>query len=253
MKKFILFIKKYHSDIHKGFLFLMSIVLLVLIFPREGKFKYEFQKGKPWKHKDLIASFDFAIIKPGNEIELERLLVLEELKPFFKIDDRLNEEKTEELSDEFEREWKRKYSGKDKRKNLKNNSKDAALEIFNKLIITGIIELTPEIENKPDDFSIIILKDNIAEEKNLTQIFNIHTANEFILEQLKDYKDIDRTLLLTILEKILIPNIFYDAETTEKEKQILLNNISLTHGMVQTGERIISPRYSTSILPMSLF
>ncbi len=218
----------------------MSIVLLVLIFPREGKFKYEFQKGKPWKHKDLIASFDFAIIKPGNEIELERLLVLEELKPFFKIDNSLNEEKTEELSDEFEREWKRKYSGKDKRKNLKNNSKDAALKIFNKLINTGIIELTPEIENKPDDFTIIILEDNIAEEKNLSQIFSMHTANEFILEQLKDYKNIDRTLLLTILEKILIPNIFYDAETTEKEKQILLNNISLTHGMVQTGERIIS-------------
>ncbi len=218
----------------------MSIVLLVLIFPREGKFKYEFQKGKPWKHKDLIASFDFAIIKPVNEIELERLLVLEELKPFFKIDNSLNEEKTEELSGEFEREWERKYSGKDKRKNLKNNSKDAALKVFNKLINTGIIEVTPEIENKPDDFIIIILKDNIAEEKNLSQIFSLKTANEFILEQLKDYKNVDRALLISILEKLLIPNIFYDAETTEKEKQILLNNISLTHGMVQTGERIIS-------------
>ncbi len=240
MKKIILFFKKHHSDIFKGFLFLLTIVLLVLIFPREGKFKYEFQKGKPWKHKDLIAPFDFAIIKPGKEIELERLLVLEELKPFFKIDDRLIEEKTEELSDEFEREWKRKYSEKDKRKNLKNNSKDACLEIFNKLIITGIIELTHEIENKPDHFTIIILKDNIAEEKNLSQVFSIHTANEFILEQLRDYKNVDRTLLLSILGKYLIPNIFYDAETTEKEKQILLNNISLTHGMVQTGERIIS-------------
>ncbi|MCK4360296.1 MAG: HDIG domain-containing protein, partial [Bacteroidales bacterium] len=240
MKKIILFFKKHHSDILKGSLFLLTIVLLVLIFPREGKFKYEFQKGKPWKHKDLIAPFDFAIIKPGKEIELERLLVLEELKPFFKIDDRLIEEKTEELSNEFEREWKRKYSRKDKRKNLKNNSKDACLEIFNKLIITGIIELTPEIENKTDDFTIIILKDNIAEEKNLSQVFSIHTANEFILEQLRDYKNVDRALLLSILEKFLIPNIFYDAETTEKEKQILLNNISLTHGMVQTGERIIS-------------
>ena len=240
MKKIILFFKKHHSDIFKGSLFLLTIVLLVLIFPREGKFKYEFQKGKPWKHKDLIAPFDFAIIKPGKEIELERLLVLEELKPFFKIDDRLIEEKTEELSNEFEREWKRKYSRKDKRKNLKNNSKDACLEIFNKLIITGIIELTPEIENKTDDFTIIILKDNIAEEKNLSQVFSIHTANEFILEQLRDYKNVDRALLLSILEKFLVPNIFYDAETTEKEKQILLNNISLTHGMVQTGERIIS-------------
>ncbi|MCK4407833.1 MAG: HDIG domain-containing protein [Bacteroidales bacterium] len=240
MKKIILFFKKHHSDILKGSLFLLTIVLLVLIFPREGKFKYEFQKGKPWKHKDLIAPFDFAIIKHGKEIELERLLVLEELKPFFKIDDRLIEEKTEELSNEFEREWKRKYSRKDKRKNLKNNSKDACLEIFNKLIITGIIELTPEIENKTDDFTIIILKDNIAEEKNLSQVFSIHTANEFILEQLRDYKNVDRALLLSILEKFLIPNIFYDAETSEKEKQNLLNNISLTHGMVQTGERIIS-------------
>ena len=187
----------------------MSIVLLVLIFPREGKFKYEFQKGKPWKHKDLIASFDFAIIKPGNEIELERLLVLEELKPFFKIDRSLNEEKTEELSDEFEREWKRKYSGKDKRKNLKNNSKDAALKIFNKLINTGIIDLTPEIENKPDDFTIIILEDNIAEEKNLSQIFSMHTANEFILEQLKDYKNIDRTLLLMMQRLLKRKSKFY--------------------------------------------
>ena len=41
--------------------------LIVFIFPKDGKFKYEFQKGKPWQHVDLIAPFDFPIYKSAEE------------------------------------------------------------------------------------------------------------------------------------------------------------------------------------------
>ena len=42
-------------------LFVVSIILIVLIFPREGKFTYDYKIGKPWLYDDLIAPFDFAI------------------------------------------------------------------------------------------------------------------------------------------------------------------------------------------------
>ena len=65
MKKVISFIRHSHPEIYKGILFLITIVAIVYIFPKQGKFKYEFQnlKGKPWYHEDLIAPFDFAIKK----------------------------------------------------------------------------------------------------------------------------------------------------------------------------------------------
>ncbi len=62
MKKFFSFVRNNYQHIYKVFLFLVGIVLLVLIFPKEGKFKYEFSRGKPWMHAELFAPFDFAIL-----------------------------------------------------------------------------------------------------------------------------------------------------------------------------------------------
>ena len=55
MKKFLSFFRDRHADLYKVLLLLVSISFIVYLFPKEGKFKYEFQKGKPWLHEDLIA------------------------------------------------------------------------------------------------------------------------------------------------------------------------------------------------------
>ena len=62
--------------VSKGLLFLCALIIILLFFPREGKFKYEYVKGKPWLHEDLIAPFDFSVLKTDEEYELqkERLL-----------------------------------------------------------------------------------------------------------------------------------------------------------------------------------
>ena len=52
------------------------MILLVLVLPKEGKFRYEFTKGKPWLHDDLYAPFDFAIIKYEDELKTEQEEVL---------------------------------------------------------------------------------------------------------------------------------------------------------------------------------
>jgi len=61
--KLIASIRNSHELIFKVLLFLTAITLVVFLLPKEAKFKYEFQKNKPWVHEDLLAPFDFAINK----------------------------------------------------------------------------------------------------------------------------------------------------------------------------------------------
>jgi len=69
--KFIHFWNNY-TAFYRIVLFLSATLILLLSFPREGKFKYEFQKNKPWLNEDLIAPFDFAILKTESELKVEQ-------------------------------------------------------------------------------------------------------------------------------------------------------------------------------------
>ena len=56
--------------------------------------------------------------------------------------------------------------------------------IYDSLINTGIIEIIPEIENKPTDFTIVLLKNNIAEEKEIVKFYTINLADKYIRNEI---------------------------------------------------------------------
>ena len=49
--------------------FVAALFLTIYFFPREEKFRYHFQEGKPWKYGLLTASFDFPIYKSQEQIK----------------------------------------------------------------------------------------------------------------------------------------------------------------------------------------
>lgn len=51
--------------------FLVLVALLVYFMPRESKFGYEYEQGRPWRYNSLIATFDFPIYKTRAEVEEE--------------------------------------------------------------------------------------------------------------------------------------------------------------------------------------
>ena len=51
---------------------LVSVLLLTLAVPREGKFVFEYKEGTPWKYAPLIADFEFPIIKSEKAIKMEK-------------------------------------------------------------------------------------------------------------------------------------------------------------------------------------
>ena len=78
-------IRNKHELIFKVLLFLVAIVLVVFLFPKEAKFKYEFQQNKPWVHQDLLAPFDFAINKSENELSDEKQQISNQSLFYFNV------------------------------------------------------------------------------------------------------------------------------------------------------------------------
>ncbi|HUH47629.1 MAG TPA: hypothetical protein VLZ54_10785, partial [Arenibacter sp.] len=77
MRKFLDRLYKNQSLVYKCSLYFLAVFLIVFFFPRGGKFKYEYQKGKPWQYDNFYAPFDFSINKGQAEIlgEKEKIKV----------------------------------------------------------------------------------------------------------------------------------------------------------------------------------
>ena len=43
--------------------FIVLAVLMLLLYPREGKFQYQYQKGRPWVYETLISPIDRPVMK----------------------------------------------------------------------------------------------------------------------------------------------------------------------------------------------
>ena len=61
MKNILSKIRDNDGPIFRLFLFVLTLVVILSLFTRQAKFKYEFTKGKPWLHELIIAPFDFSI------------------------------------------------------------------------------------------------------------------------------------------------------------------------------------------------
>ncbi len=234
------FITKNNQNFYKAFLFIFSVFLIVLMFPMQGKFKYEFQRSKPWRHNDLIAPYDFAIYKSEQEIRREKEQVLKEFKPFFKLNDSIYNKNRNQLFADFEKKWKLKYTD-----DVVSNKKmmlniNLCVAIIDTIYKKGIIRPNDEIEKKTGDFVINVLKNNVAEPIELKSFYTIQSAFAYIQSVLNEHPEIDEAIMLQILQNSIEQNIVYDEKTSDLIKKSLLGSISLTRGMVQIGERIIS-------------
>ncbi len=257
MKQIFNFLKEHYKIIFRIFLFLLTITIIVYIFPREGKFRYEFQKGRPWMHTTLIAPFDFPIYKSDKQLQEERDSILNNYNPYFVYDSSVLQQQSDKFSSSFDTKmneflmsdalkWKSNYQKQLFTHNVKD-FKHFALEILNQIYWSGIIESSEITEGLGKDDDIIILKNKLADTYEYAQIYTEKEAYERVITHVDQYLEDQQQKIKhpdfykTInLYEFIEPNIFYDQKTSENVKVEMLANISKTRGMVQAGEKIIS-------------
>jgi cyclic-di-AMP phosphodiesterase PgpH len=205
-------------------LFLCVIAIIVQFFPRENSFKYQFEVGKPWSYELITASFDFPIYKNDFQIKTERNEILKNYIPYFKVDTGSAVKQFDRLNSEY----------------IKTNGipllygdliKSKFLYIYN----NGVISATDfkKLEESGKKEINCIYPDRSKKSVPVNMLFTPKSAYE---ELLKDAPGILKSYNLNLY---IIENLKYDSITSQMAKSEVLKNLSLTSGMVQTGERII--------------
>ncbi len=236
-------------------LFVFSTLVIILLFPREGRFRFEFQKGKPWLHDQYFAPFDFPIYKSEEEVSAERDSILKEFKPYFVFNREIVTQQLDRFQNVFEQQWASYLEETDSADEVRNNGTEQmrvdyagfANDLLNFVYTKGIIGSEDVLERvNNQDLTIVIVEDQFAEERDYEEVFTQKQAYEYVLSRISQYadslyrqEDIEFFRSLN-LNEFIVPNLYYDEAASTQAKNELIEQISLTRGMVQTGERIIS-------------
>jgi putative nucleotidyltransferase with HDIG domain len=235
-RRFLGFWKQYYT-INKIIYFLLALLILVSLFPREGKFKYEFQRGKPWQQEDLIAPFDFAIRKTPQELAREQREALQDAYQFFRLDTSIFRAGIDQFEVKLEESWKKYRGGSPEMVSREQQNLRVGLALLDTIYKRGIIELSSQL--KPES-KVAVIRENIAEIQEIRNYFTLNSANDFLLRSIALSPTTDQAILLPALQQSLMQNIFFDEEFTRTQREQALRKVSTTRGMLQKGEKIIS-------------
>lgn len=213
---------------------LIICIITVYLFPKVGNFQYEYQKGMPWRYETLSAPFDFPIYKTEEELQQEREKITEEQIPIFSLN-------TQVISSQIQRFTSALQP-------FANESTQAALNkiiaAFKGIYDAGILQL-PEQYKADKIRSIKIVENNVGRNVDFNQVYTLKKAYTTLSEIVGKAglpQTIQEKILSLNLNNYIQPNLEFDATKTTLEHLNHLKNISLTQGMVQQGNIIISKR-----------
>lgn len=266
MKKILQWIETHNQFIFRGVIFILSVGIIAILFPREGRFPYEYQKTKPWMHPDLYAPFDFPVLKTSDELRLEKDSLMRQFRPFFNYTKGIDSVQISLFEQAFLKQWNAykndsidfkdkpkkeivdqyfKQANDTERQHFLNLGKILLSDVYKR----GILELNDQLEEKLSTGKyIVVITNNVGEERDYSQVLTLKSAYEYIMSELDKISNTvpaDRRFLLTgffkdlNMNNFLQPNLIYNKEASNNTRDELISQISLTKGMVSANQRII--------------
>lgn len=210
--------------------FIVTALLIAYFFPREGKFRYQFFEGKPWRYGLLTAPSDFPIYKTDDEIKQERDSALRHFNPYYRMDLTVESTQVEELRSDYNT-------------SLKQRVTPAYMQYIESSLVflykSGII--SPEdLEDlkKERHEQVNLLENNVAQIRYVVDFFTVRTAYEFIINNIP--AKLDKAVLQSCnIDNYLAVNLSFDKPMSERVREEVYNSVPLAKGLVQAGERIV--------------
>ena len=221
---------KKNIDIPMAAYFVVAALLIAYFFPREGKFRYQFYEGKPWRYGLLTAPSDFPIYKTDEEVRNERDSVLRTFEPYFRLNTEVVTKEVEQLRTNYNTKLRGKVSSA-----YMQYVENSLHELYS----NGIISTQDWDRLRKEERQRINIRENtVAQSRYVSDLFTVRTAYEFIINNCP--ASLDRAKLQSCdINDYLIENVTYDADMSEKVKNTLLQSVPIASGMVQAGERIV--------------
>lgn len=236
MSKSINKLYQHNALIYKILLFVVTVFSIVYLFPKGGKFKYDFNQGKPWQYENLYAPFDFAIEKTDEEILAEKRTIEQNAQLYFLYN--------RKVKDEVLKNYNQKISISPKIDSLREVELNDVISLGKSIIESvykkGFVDQVSEGVVSSDDDIIALKKGNTIENLPFKSLFNSKEVFDFITEKLGERPyNLAQNINLSILSEVIKPNVIYDRTFTQRVIKEAVKEISLTKGKVSKAELII--------------
>ena len=219
----------------KVFAFLVAIALVCWLMPRTGKFKYEYQLSKPWQHETLYAPFDFPIYKDYETLNAETEAAKAKVKPIFVFNEEEMSASRNALYNAFEASWD-DHAGFDKDVNM-----DYLFAVYDSIEDRGIVAYDNATTNLSGSSEISVIRNKVMRTARYGDLYAMNEATEAVANIMQQtLPGINQKLLSELLNGALRQNVFYNADLTKLEVDKAVSSVSLTYGMVQKDEKVIT-------------
>jgi putative nucleotidyltransferase with HDIG domain len=258
-----------HNGIKRKILIaLITVILIVLMFPKGESIESEVTEGTIWTNDDLIAPFSFPIIKDKAVYQSEvkdaensvypvmrsvPIKSIDSLNSFGKyiisvIDENLKQETGSYLNPTFlstkaftrfltiRKQQKQSYKGNERSLDHLFNIASNLVEGVSK---QGILDFNSSEKIKD---SIAIRQGNIDKVEPTSKYLFIEEAKDEVKSRIEalNLPDETESALVEFTTYFIYPTLVYDKEETDIEIDQAKNNVSLYSGIVNENERIIA-------------
>ncbi len=221
-------IKNY--NVHPAIYFIVAALLLSYFFPREGKFKYQFYEGKPWRYELLTAPSNFPIYKSDDQVKAEQDSVLKKFQPYYRVNPLIETSQIDKLREDYQSHLSTKVT---------SAYMQYIEKMLQKLYANGIVSSSDFEKLRAENYAQINLIQNTISSKHfVSDLFTVKTAYEFIINNCP--ASLNKSLLQSCdINNYLAENVSYDQDMSDKVRNELLQSVPISSGIVQAGERIV--------------
>lgn len=229
--------KKLKRRLNASFRILIMLIICVItvyLFPKVGSFQYEYQKGMPWRYETLHAPFDYPIYKTDDELKVEREKVTEAQSPLFNLNNTTAPFQVEKFKTALHPFYNETTS----------EPLDRIVKRLQSIYNAGVLQLPEQIDAAKIQ-SIKIVENKVAETVEFNKVYTLKKAYTTLSDEINNSglpQSIREKILSLNLNNYLQPNLDFDVAKTTQDHLSHVKNISLTQGMVQQGDVIISKR-----------
>ena len=205
-------------------------VLMLIIFPQRGTFKYSYHTGGTWMYETLVAPFDFPILKTQEERLMEMEEKASEVLDYYQFESRVSDDRISSL-----KQTAADASSADK--NFIYATASALQSIYDKGVIAS------DVDDRLEDKVIFIKKGKRAIETAGAELFTVDEAYTSLKNTVAGRfgEELTDSLFNSLnIREYITANLSYDEATTMLVHRNAVDYISPTSGVVYAGQLIVS-------------
>lgn len=210
---------------------IMAIAAIALIQPRSSFSLPDFEVGRPWTDEQIIATFEFPVLKDSKQLQFELDSFRREFKPYFGLQPSVEREQVEAFNNAF-----RSMEPGD----IPTAYRRSIEQRLHTLYQEGIVS-AEELRRLRDDScqAIFVVQGSVATTRRVNKLYNPRTAYEFLVSSIDSTGLLRPKLQRLNLNQFVQVNLLYDEVKSNAQWNSVNKQITPYSDLVYVGQSII--------------